>query len=115
MEDIVLREKVAHLEERAKSNTHRIDNLEEKVEDIHELASSVKLLASETKAMREDVNNTNDRLQQLEEKPLKEYEDTRKKIKDKALMFVLGIIFTYIALKLRTRKFYIERRKIWNT
>lgn len=111
MGDTELREKVAHLEEREKSNTHRIGNLEEKVEDIHELASSVKLLASETKAMREDVNNMNDRLQQLEEKPLKEYEDTKKKVKEKALMFILGIIFTYIALKLRIRKFYIERNE----
>ena len=34
MENTDLREKVAHLEEREKSNTHRIDSLEEKVENM---------------------------------------------------------------------------------
>ena len=105
MEDTDLREKVAHLEEREKSNTHRIDGLEEKVENIHELASSVKLLASETKAMREDVNDMNARLKMVEEKPGKEYEETKKKIIDKVLMFILGIIFTYIAIKLGLKEF----------
>lgn len=100
MGDTELREKVAHLEEREKSNTHRIDNLEEKVEDIHELASSVKLLASETKAMREDVNDMNDRLQQLEEKPLKEYENTKKDIKKQVISFAIGLILCYFAMKL---------------
>lgn len=105
MEDSELREKVAHIEERAKSNTHRIDNLEDKVEDIHELASSVKLLASETKAMREDVNEMNERLKQLEEKPVKEYEATKKDIKKQVLTFIIGIALCYIAMKLGVDKF----------
>lgn len=78
MED--LREKVAHLEEREKSNTHRIDNLENKVEDIHELASSVKLMASEMKAMREDVNSMDNRLKVVEEKPAKNWNNLIKTI-----------------------------------
>lgn len=80
MENTDLREKVAHLEEREKSNTHRIDSLEEKVENIHELALSVKLLASETKAMREDVNDMNGRVKQLEEKPAKNWNNLIKTI-----------------------------------
>ncbi len=78
MED--LKEKIAHLEEREKSNTHRIDNLEEKIENIHELASSVKLMASEMKAMREDVSDMNNRLKMVEEKPVKSWENLIKTI-----------------------------------
>lgn len=78
MEDTEIREKVAHLEERAKSNSHRLDTLENKVEDIHELAASVKLLASETKAMREDVSEMNERLKQLEERPSKNWDNLIK-------------------------------------
>lgn len=90
MEDTTdLREKVAHLEEREKSNTHRINNLEEKVENIHELASSVKLLASETKAMREDVNNMDNRLKEVEEKPAKNW--------DKVITTIIGTTVGAIA------------------
>ena len=84
-----LREKVAHLEEREKSNTHRIDNLEAKIEDIHELASSVKLLASETKAMREDVNDMNSRLKEVEEKPAKNW--------DKVITTIIGTVVGALA------------------
>lgn len=73
-------QRLVQVEDRAKSNSRRIDVLDEKVEDIHELASSVKLLASETKAMREDVSDMNTRLKQLEEKPGKNWENLIKTI-----------------------------------
>ena len=41
MQDTELIEKVAHLEEREKSNTKRIDVLENKVENIDDLTFSV--------------------------------------------------------------------------
>lgn len=91
--------------ERAKSNSHRIDALETKVEDIHELASSVKVVASETKAMREDVSDMNNRLKTLEDKPVKEYEETKKQIKDRIIAFVCGIVLTAIAVKLGLSNF----------
>ena len=96
MEDTEVREKVAHLEERAKSNSHRLDTLENKVEDIHELASSVKLLASETKAMREDVNEMNERLKELEEKPSKNWENLIKIIVTRNCNCGSGLFFSKI-------------------
>ncbi len=90
MEDLEI--KVAHLEEREKSNTHRIDSLEGKVEDIHELASSVKLLASETKAMREDVNDMNNRIKTLEDKPVKDYNAIKMYIITSIISLVIGTI-----------------------
>lgn len=103
MEDTELREKVAHLEERAKSNSHRLDNLENKVEDIHELASSVKLMASEMKAMREDVNDMNERLKQLEEKPAKNWDNVIKIIITRNSNSYFGLFFSKI--------WYVERRR----
>lgn len=90
MEDTELREKVAHLEEREKSNTKRIDTLENKVEDIHELASSVKLMASEMKAMREDVNSMDNRLKVVEEKPAKNYENIKMYIITAIISLIIG-------------------------
>ncbi len=111
MEDTELREKVAHLEEREKSNTHRIDNLEEKVEDIHELASSTKLLASEVKAMREDVSDMNSRLKILEEKPLREYEDTKKQVKSHVISYITNIILAIAVARTRIIKIFIKKER----
>ena len=105
MEETELIKILTSIEDRAKSNTKRIDNLEVKVEDIHELATSVKLLASETKAMREDVNDMNNRLKIVEDKPLQEYEESKKVIRDKVIIFIATIILTYIAFKLGLKEF----------
>jgi len=93
-----LREKVAHLEERAKSNSHRLDTLENKVEDIHELASSVKLLASETKAMREDVNNMDNRLKKVEEKPANNWNNLTRTIITGIVTAILGYFLAKFGL-----------------
>lgn len=49
MQDTELIEKVAHLEEREKSNTKRIDVVENKVENIYDLTLSVREIATEMK------------------------------------------------------------------
>lgn len=105
MEETELIKILTSIEDRAKSNTKRIDNLEIKVEDIHELATSVKLLASEIKAMREDVNDMNNRLKIVEDKPLQEYEESKKVIRDKVIIFIATIILTYLDFKLGLKEF----------
>ena len=64
-------EKLIETESRSKSNTKRIDNLEERVEDIHSLTLSVKEMATEVKIMRQDMNKMDNRVITLEQKPSK--------------------------------------------
>ena len=97
--------KVAHLEEREKSNTKRIDAVENKVENIYDLTLSVREIATEMKAMREDQNKMNERLKIIEEKPMQDYEDTKKQVKSKVISFITGIILTAIAFGLGLSKF----------
>lgn len=73
-------ERLVAVEERAKSNTKRLDEAERKIEDIHDLTYSIKELATETKRLREDVNKIDNRLNTLEEKPAKNWEDLMKTI-----------------------------------
>lgn len=96
MQETEMVEKLAHLEERAKSNTKRIDELDKKVENIHEIATSVQLLASETKAMREDVNSMNVRLNNLEEKPGKNWDNLIKQIITRNCNCNFGLFFCKI-------------------
>ena len=64
-------EKLIETEQRSKSNTKRLDSVEEKVEDIHNLTLAVKEIATEVKMMREDLNKIDNRVVVLEEKPSK--------------------------------------------
>ena len=64
-------ERLVETEARSKSNTKRLDSLEDKVEDIHNLTLSVREIATEMKMMREDMNKIDKRVLAIEDKPSK--------------------------------------------
>ena len=74
-------------------------------EEYSELTLSVREIATKMKAMREDQNKMNERLKIIEEKPIKDYEDTKKQVKGKVISFITGIILTAIAFALGLSKF----------
>ena len=57
-----------------KSAHHRIDSLEEMSKSIKELAIATAQIAAETKALREDYEKADERIDELEKKPVKRYE-----------------------------------------
>jgi seryl-tRNA synthetase len=57
---------LSKIEEKCESNTRRIDGAEEKIAETFTLVTAIKELAIETKYMREDLNNTINRLNKLE-------------------------------------------------
>lgn len=57
-----------------KSAHHRIDSLEEMSKSIKDLAIATAQIATETKALREDYVKADERIEALEEKPIKRYE-----------------------------------------
>ena len=98
MEDKELIERLVEVEQRAKSNTKRIDEHDGKLEDIHDLTFAVKELANETKLMREDVNNLNSRVANIESEPAKEYKDIKKNIRNQIITFIAGAILSGIGV-----------------
>ncbi len=48
--------KIAEIEQRSKSNTHRINDLEADNKALHQLATSVEVLATKQEAIEENVN-----------------------------------------------------------
>ena len=85
-------EKLTETSDRSKSNTKRLDKLENKVDSLYELTLSVKEIATEMKAMREDMNKIDDRVLHLESKPAKRWDG----IVDKFIYTILGILIAYI-------------------
>lgn len=62
-----MHERVATLEQDSKSIHRRLDNLEK-------LTDGVCVIANEVKAMREDVNNVMERLDEFERRPQKRFD-----------------------------------------
>ena len=63
-----------------KSAHKRLDKVEKNIEEIKNLTIAVKEIAMETKASREDVNDMNSRLKEVEEKPARNWENLSKTI-----------------------------------
>lgn len=72
-----------------KSAHHRLDKLENDIGEIKELTIAVKEIAMETKANREDVNKMNERLEDIEQKPAKNW--------DKIITTIIGTVVGAIA------------------
>lgn len=97
--------KLVETEQRSKSNTKRIDEVEAEVKENRELTVAVKEIATEMKHLREEQTDMNKRLKIIEEKPIKDYENTKHDVKKQIISFVLGIILMFLAFKLGLGKF----------
>lgn len=91
--------KVAEVDHRSKSNTRRIEKLEQTTDAIHSLATSVEILVQEQKHQTEamtdiksDVAKLDGKVDSLEKKPGKKWE----KIKENAIWAVLASVITFL-------------------
>lgn len=77
--------------QRAKSNTHRIDELESNQEAVTELALSVRAMATEQGNIKTDLAEVKADVKSLTLKPSKRYD----MIVDKVVWLVLGGLLTF--------------------
>ena len=78
MDDLAVR--LAEVDQRGKSNTHRIDDLEKRTDTLQELTTSVKLLAANMERMASEQMKQGDRLTALEKQPggtLEQYDEDK--------------------------------------
>lgn len=80
----------------AKSAHYRINKMEEEVSEIKELTIAVKEIAMETKANREDVNKINERLETIEQKPAKNWDNLKWLIITRNCSSSSGLFFSKI-------------------
>lgn len=67
-------ERLTASESSIKSAHHRIDSLEKIANSVHEMSISTNQTVTEIKALREDFKRADERIDKLEEKPVKRYE-----------------------------------------
>ena len=88
-----LEAKLVGVESRAQSNTKRLNSLDEEVHDLRKLVSSIEKLAVEVKFMRNDLNETTERLDKLEGQDNNKWE----KFKWAILTVVISVLVAYLA------------------
>ena len=83
-------------EDRAKSNTHLLEEVERRQEDMTELIQSVAVIAQKQTDMDKDLQEIKTDVKQLNAKPGKRWDA----IVEKALLAVVAGVVGYILLKL---------------
>ena len=85
-------------EQRSKSNTHRIDKLEEQQKQLSDLVSAVAVLAERQNQIGDDVNSIKRELKSLAEKPAKRWDGVVDKIISAIIAAIMGYALARIGL-----------------
>ena len=94
--------KLVEVEQRGKSNSHRIDDLEKRADTLQELTTSVKLLASNMERMASEQVRQGERLTALEKQPAERWNSmTRTIFTTVVSTLVGGLVGALVAMLLK--------------
>lgn len=88
-------DRLTRVEDRAKSNTHRIEDVEKRLDDNEKLVTSVALIAQKQETMESDVKDIKGTVQNLALKPAKRWES----LVEKAIITVVTAVITFLLAK----------------
>lgn len=97
--DIDFEHRLTEVEQRAKSNTIRIDEHDQEIKENNNLIGAIKELATEVKYMRADLNDTIERLNKLEGKDNDKWEKFKWLLVAGLVTIVLGSLAVQVGLK----------------
>lgn len=92
MENDEMVKTLTEVDERSKSNTHRLDAVEKRQGELDRLVSTVAVIATKQQTIEDDVKEIKADVKVLSEKPVKRWDGAV----DKVIMTVLGAIIIYI-------------------
>ena len=96
--DLEHERRLTQVEQRAKSNTHRLEKLEESTEAINRLATSMEVMVSKQEQVAQTVEKLDDKVTALEEKPVKRVYGLVDKIIWAACAAVISFLLAQIGL-----------------
>ena len=94
--EVTIEHRLTSVEDRAKSNTKRLDELEKRQDNLDELVGTVKVLAVREENVENDVKEIKSDVKAMAAKPAKRWEA----IVDKAIWAVLGALIVYVLGKI---------------
>lgn len=90
--------RLTECEERSKSNTHRLDEVEKRQDNLTDLVSSVKVLATREERLEKDVKEIKDDVKTLTDKPAKRWEGLVNQIVYVLAAAIIGFILAKIGM-----------------
>ena len=88
--------KLVEIEQRGKSNSHRLDKVEERQDNLDKLVSSVEVLATRQETVEPDVKEIKSDVKALTEKPAKRWDG----IVDKLIWLLISGAVGYLAAQI---------------
>lgn len=99
MNELEYEHRLTEVEQRTKSNTHRLDKLEPIIGEIHTMSNTMVQLVQEVKHTNETVNSLNtkvdrmdSRVDAMEKAPAEEWKSTKKKVADTVIGVIVGFV-----------------------
>ena len=90
--DLDHEKRLTAVEDRAKSNTHRLEEVEKRQDNLDELVASVAVFAKEQEHIQADVQEIKADVKALTDKPGKRWDG----LVDKALWLVAGAVLAWL-------------------
>ena len=97
--DIEHEKRLTEVEERSKSNSHRIDDLEKRQDNLDDLVSTVKVLAVREENVENDVKEIKQDVKTLSDKPAKKWDSMTETI----LAVIITALVTYMLSRMGIR------------
>ncbi|MGM9640557.1 MAG: hypothetical protein ACI3V3_04250 [Faecousia sp.] len=94
--DLEHEQRLSAVESRAKSNTHRLDEVERRQDNLDKLVTSVEVLATRQETVEADVKEIKSDVKQLADKPGRRWDQ----LVDKAILVVVTAIITFLLSRL---------------
>jgi predicted nucleic acid-binding Zn-ribbon protein len=95
---VTIEHRLTEVEERTKSNQHRLDAVEKRQDDLDELVGTVKVLALREETVEKDVKEIKDDVKSLTGKPAKRWDALMDKILWAVVAAVVGFLLARIGL-----------------
>lgn len=96
MEDVEISGRLSKVEERSKSNSHRLDALEKQTEAVNKLATSVAVMSERVETTGDKVDGLCSDVQDLKAEPGKRW----KFVVEKAIYIAVSAVMGYFLAKL---------------
>lgn len=96
--DLEHERRLTEVETRSKSNSHRLDKLEESTEAINRLATSMEVMAERQEQVVETVGKLDSKVTALEEKPAKRWDALVDKIVWAVAAALIGFVLAQLGL-----------------
>lgn len=93
--EVKIEHRLTEVEDRSKSNTHRIEAVEKRQDDLDDLVTSVKVLAVREENVERDVKEIKNDVKTLTEKPAKRWESVVTQI----ITLVVAAVFGFVVAK----------------